>query len=64
MQIIDCYRISTMKSASSQDIDSQVMKRRQHRIVKKEIVKIDDIEEMAGANYVNWIKITKQKLIV
>eukprot|EP01084_Bolivina_argentea_P037831 69963_1 len=38
-----------------------VKKRR--RAVKNEIIRIDDINEVAGDNYCNWIKITKQKLL-
>ena len=45
------------------DNDKKLNKRRR-RMVKNEIVTIDDIKESAGENFTNWIKITKRKLLV
>lgn len=44
--------------------DNNKKQKRRRRMVKNEIVKIDDIDEEPGLNFSNWIRITKQKLLV
>ena len=55
--------VYSLLNNSSNDIKSNGKKRKQ-RIVKNADVEIDDVCESPGYNYVNWIRITKQKLKV
>ena len=46
------------------DNNNNKKQKRRRRMVKNEIVTIDDIDEEPGVNFINWIRITKEKLLV
>lgn len=50
-----------MNNNTNNSIDCSKKERKQ-RVVKNAHVEIEDVNEVSGYNYCNWIQITKQKL--
>eukprot|EP01084_Bolivina_argentea_P037830 69962_1 len=42
---------------------NQKQQKKRKRAVRNAFIQLDDVKETAGDNYINWIKITKQKLL-
>ena len=53
-----------LKTTRRRNRRSEACSDRKQRVVKNGYIDIDNIDQQAGVNYIEWIKLSKQKLMV